>query len=158
MNSFLDPVEFSIASKGLRFANYIIDLILFLIFFVVLFISLELMGFEFLFYLDANPLVDRLFTAVMYVLFMALQEIIFKGRSVGKFLTGTMVVMEDGSQPEAQNYFLRSLCRAIPFDALSFLGNKGWHDGIPKTRVVSKKEFEMNQSKFNAIDQIGVNS
>lgn len=154
-NSFLDPVEFSIASKGLRVANYFIDLILFLIIFVALFIVLELLGSSFLTYLELNPLIDRLFSAVLYIIFMSAQEILFNGRSLGKFLTGTKVVMTDGTSPEVQTLLIRNLCRIIPFDGLSFLGNVGWHDSIPKTRVVVKKEFEKSQTKFNSIDAIG---
>lgn len=158
MNNFLDPVEFSLASKGIRVANYFIDAIAFFILFVVLFLLFEVVGFEFLSYLELNPLIDRLISAVLYVLFMVLQEIIFKGRSIGKFLTGSVVVMEDGSQPDVQSYFIRNLCRIIPFDGLSFLGNRGWHDSISKTWVVNKKEFDQNQTKFNSIDQIGIDS
>lgn len=127
-NSFLDPVEFSIASKGLRVANYFIDLILFLIIFVALFIVLELLGSSFLTYLELNPLIDRLFSAVLYIIFMSAQEILFNGRSLGKFLTGTKVVMTDGTSPEVQTLLIRNLCRIIPFDGLSFLGNVGWQD------------------------------
>jgi len=34
----------------------------------------------------------------------------------------------------------RTLCRLIPFDALSFLFNDsvGWHDTLSKTRIVNK--------------------
>ncbi len=155
MNSFLDPVELSIAPKWLRVANYFIDLIVFLVLFAFLFIILELLGTTVLTYLELNPLIDRLISASLYIIFMGMQEILFKGRSVGKFLTGTKVVMMDGSHPEIQTFMIRNLCRIIPFDGLSFLGSVGWHDSIPKTRVVIKKEFEQNKTKFNSIDQIG---
>ena len=32
---------------------------------------------------------------------------------------------------------VRSLCRLIPFDAFSFLGEKGWHDSLSNTEVVN---------------------
>jgi len=66
-------------------------------------------------------------------------EVIF-GRTVGKFLTGTKVVAEDGMQASAGQIFGRTLCRFIPFEAFSFFGGAGrpvgWHDSISKTRVV----------------------
>ena len=158
MSSFLDPVDHSIATKWLRFANYLIDLIAMLILIIIIAVICELMGFSFVYYFEQNPLMDRVFSAAFYFLFMSFQEIVFNGRSLGKLITGTMVVMEDGSTPTSQNYLIRNLCRLIPFDAVSYLFSTGWHDSISKTRVVNKKEFDQNMQKFNAIDQIGEQS
>lgn len=52
-------------------------------------------------------------------------EILLKGKTIGKYITKTIVVMEDGSKPKASDIVLRSLCRLIPFDAFSFLGTEG---------------------------------
>lgn len=43
---------------------------------------------------NANRLVDQFVTMVLYATFMFAQEWIFKGRSIGKFITGTKVVNE----------------------------------------------------------------
>jgi uncharacterized RDD family membrane protein YckC len=61
------------------------------------------------------------------------------GRTVGKLLTGTKVVGEDGKPPELGLVVVRTLIRFVPFDALSFLGGNraGWHDRWSGTRVVS---------------------
>ena len=60
------------------------------------------------------------------------------GKTIGKYITRTRIVKEDGSQPSSINILGRSLCRYIPFEAFSFLGSegKGWHDSIPKIYVI----------------------
>jgi len=60
------------------------------------------------------------------------------GKSLGKMVTKTRVLMQDGSKPTLKAIIIRSLSRFIPFDAFSFFGNKpvGWHDSISKTVVV----------------------
>ncbi len=65
------------------------------------------------------------------------------GRTIGKFITGTRVVSATGGNPSFKQVLGRTFCRLIPFEALSFLGNKGfpigWHDSIPGTRVVKAR-------------------
>jgi uncharacterized RDD family membrane protein YckC len=62
----------------------------------------------------------------------------FTGRSMGKFFTKTKVVTEDGEKPDFGTIVVRSMCRYIPFNAISFLSSEeaGWHDRFSKTRVV----------------------
>lgn len=155
MNSFLNPVELSIAPKLLRFANYLIDVVAFLLFILIIMIVLLLFQVDVVTFFNQNPLFDRILTAIFYFAFMSFQELIFKGRSIGKFITGTIAVTEDGSQMEIGKILNRNICRLIPFDALSYFGNTGWHDSISKTRVVNKKEFDKLQLKKDSIDQIG---
>lgn len=78
-----------------------------------------------------------LFVAIC-IFYYSFSEGIF-GRSLGKFITGTIVVDENGQKPSFGTIFKRTLCRLIPFDALSFLGSRGWHDSISDTYVVNKK-------------------
>lgn len=155
MNTFLDPVEFSLASKGIRFANYLIDFVVLLAFVIIIFIFFEVIGASILDLSDINPFLDRILSALLYFLIMSFQEFFFKGRSVGKFITGTIAVTEDGKEMTLNTVLLRNISRIIPFEPLSFFGTLGWHDSISKTRVVNKKEFEQNSAKFNSIDQIG---
>lgn len=62
------------------------------------------------------------------------------GRTPGKFITGTKVVMEDGSEPRAGAIAIRTLVRFIPLEPLSYFqyGKEDvwWHDMWSKTRVV----------------------
>ncbi|WP_052143692.1 RDD family protein [Wocania ichthyoenteri] len=157
------------ATKGNRFANYIIDKI---IFYVLIFGLSFLIGvivysfftdttaFDKLLYDIENmgTLMDRLLTSIVFIIFYMIAEIILKGKTVGKYITKTLVVMEDGSKPKASDIVLRSLCRLIPFDAFSFLGaeGRGWHDSMSNTYVVDEKKFKAKKNAQNELDQIGV--
>lgn len=59
-------------------------------------------------------------------------------RTLGKLVTGTKVVREDGGEPTFNQILGRSLARLIPFEAFSFLGasGRGLHDTLPNTFVV----------------------
>lgn len=63
---------------------------------------------------------------------------LFFGRTLGKLVTGTRVVDENGEPPGAGRILGRTLCRFIPFEPFSFFAASasGWHDTISKTRVV----------------------
>ena len=70
------------------------------------------------------------------------------GRSLGKFITKTKVVIYDGSKPTFNEILVRSLCRLIPLEHFSFLGEdgNGWHDSISKTYVVDIAKFEAKKA------------
>ncbi|NLN33557.1 MAG: RDD family protein [Flavobacteriaceae bacterium] len=158
MNSFRDPVDHSLASKGLRFANFIIDYIFLLVLMFMFGVVLAILNMTSLLEVFDKPFIGNIVGIFIYFVFMLVQEAAFKGRSLGKLITGTQVVMEDGSEPTMNEYFVRSISRCVPFEAFSFFGTTGWHDSWSNTRVVIKKEFEENQLKFNSIEQIGSNS
>jgi len=75
---------------------------------------------------------------VVGLIYYAGSEILLR-RTPAKFLTGTIVVAADGGPPTTGQILGRTLCRFIPFEAFSFFGDPcvGWHDSIPKTRVVN---------------------
>jgi uncharacterized RDD family membrane protein YckC len=57
--------------------------------------------------------------------------------SLGKILMGTKVVTEDFEPPTLRHILIRTACRFVPFDTLSFVFDyTGWHDVWSKTRVV----------------------
>jgi uncharacterized RDD family membrane protein YckC len=131
------------ASSGQRFLNYIIDFIVFYIFILGLGLVLGLVfpaALEGL--AGINPLMDRLFTLVLYGLFMGSVEVITKGRSLGKLITKTKAVNEDGTTISTSTAFLRGFSRAVPFNQLSALGNPPhpWHDKWNKTYVIDIKD------------------
>ncbi|MGV0845289.1 RDD family protein [Empedobacter falsenii] len=150
------------ANKGLRFLNFIIDyvsiILLTMLFFGFIAIVIVIINPEsdIIYQLEnINPLIDRVITVFFYVLLIFLSEFLTKGRSLGKFITGTKVVMIDGSTPTTKDYFMRSICRIIPFDVLTFLGENGWHDKISNTTIVNKKAFEADLSQADNIESIG---
>lgn len=157
------------ASKGNRFANYIIDLIVFLAIGYGLFFLIIYLCYTFLddttpvdTFLDdlenINGLVDRLVTGTILALCYFTTETLLKGRSIGKFVTKTIVIKEDGSTPNTIDYLKRSFSRIIPFEAFSFLGaeGRGWHDTISKTYVVDIDKLKERMNTQNSLDQIGV--
>jgi type II secretory pathway pseudopilin PulG len=78
---------------------------------------------------------DTIISNVLYYLFF---ESLFQ-RTPGKFVTGTKVIMQDGTTPDFMHILGRSAARYIPFEALSFLFNDhpvGWHDYLSGTMVV----------------------
>ncbi|MFD1161081.1 MULTISPECIES: RDD family protein [Hwangdonia] len=157
------------ATKGNRFANYIVDLLaIILVFWIVVFGAFYLFysfatdttpADNLIFYMEnLNPLLDRLITAIVLAFVYFSIEMLTKGRSIGKYITKTKVVLADGTKPTASDYLKRSFSRMIPFEALSFLGSqsRGWHDTISKTFVVNIDKFEAKKKTFNELDQIGV--
>lgn len=91
--------------------------------------------------------------AIVYYLFF---EGLF-GRTIGKIVTGSIVVDENGLKPSFKIIFIRTLCRLIPFEALSFLSKSArfWHDSFSKTYVVEKKDLEQDMENFYSLDLIG---
>ncbi|HLW61896.1 MAG TPA: RDD family protein [Flavobacterium sp.] len=150
------------ADKGLRFVNLLIDLIFFFLFlFGVGFVAgllLYLINPYSTFFEDLgelNPFLDRIFTSILIVFYYFGMETLTKGRTIGKFITGTKVVTLEGELPTANIFLKRSLCRIIPFETFSFLGDNGWHDSIPKTTVVVKKHFDYEVEMQKNVAAIG---
>ena len=64
-------------------------------------------------------------------------------KTIGKFLTGAIVVDEYGEKPDFMTIMKRSLIRLIPFEPFSYLGqDRGWHDRWTDTYVIHRKELE----------------
>ena len=160
--------EFSItddlyASKGKRFLNYLIDVVviyvIILILFTVFAIIANLIGNEsFLFWLQNMTEIHGylVFFGVMITYYVFMESIF--SSTIGKFLTQTKVVLIDGTKPSSQKIIKRTFCRLIPFDGLSFLGTyaNGWHDSITGTFVVKKKLFQSRMELHNSFEEIGI--
>ncbi len=157
------------ATKGNRFANYIIDRIVFyalilglgfLAGVIVYSFFTDTTAFDAFLYDIENMsrLMDRLITGIIFCILYMIFEILLKGKTIGKYITKTLVVMEDGAKPKASDIILRSLCRLIPFEAFSFLGaeGRGWHDSMSNTYVVDEKKFKAKKNAQSELDQIGI--
>jgi uncharacterized RDD family membrane protein YckC len=150
------------ASVGQRFGNYLIDLIVQILIMIGLEIVLILICnyFEIYsvgeFFDNTNRVEDYLIGAIMILLYYIPIEII-TSRSVGKFITGTIIVLEDGTKPDAETIIKRTFCRLIPFDGLSFLGSdaRGWHDSMSYTYVVNKNDLDVRMKQHYEFDEIG---
>ncbi|TGD57690.1 RDD family protein [Flavobacterium humi] len=149
-----------LASRGQRFVNYTIDIIiqyiLYFILIIIVFIVNALLG--------STSMPDQWFSGFQgtffFLVFMTFYYTLFESyfsRSIAKYITKTMVVMEDGSKPDSSIILRRSLCRIIPFEAFSFLGYdaRGWHDSLSCTYVVKKEAFERSRALFDSFEEIG---
>lgn len=132
-------LTFDLANGGLRFANYIIDLIAIIILNLIWGFTIGLiLGILALSFIDKLLANERFFNFVIGILNTMIFYTIFEGlfgKTPGKLITKTKVVDENGKKPDIGTIMLRSLCRLIPFEAFSFLGSeaRGWHDTISKT-------------------------
>ncbi|MGN7864762.1 RDD family protein [Chryseobacterium sp. 22458] len=164
MRKYLVVVDRNRSSKGTRFANFIIDrFIITLIFFAAGFISsllYELANIDIFVNIirklsQVNRITDILITSLVYFIFTFCIEFLTKGRSIGKYITGTKVICIDGTEPTMKDYFIRNISRIVPFDALSFLGENGWHDSWSETRVVNLKKYIAETQAKSEIDDLG---
>lgn len=137
--NYVDPV-----SRGIRFVNYLIDQIT---------IGVIFNGIDYLLALSSNgkygddAIIQGDMSAVwfrlLYSLLVTLSyytvfETATNGRTLGKILTNTTAITQDGSPFTFKHALMRSLCRFIPFEPFSAFGYMPWHDSITKTVVVKK--------------------
>ncbi|MEO5787460.1 RDD family protein [Gelidibacter sp.] len=154
--------EEMLASKNKRFLNYLIDIITqYVIMFVLGFASVyigDYLGYYEMgqFFTELSTIEDLTISYLLLLLYyFTFESLTF--RSLGKYATNTKVIMQNGEEPTPKDILIRTLCRLIPFDGLSFLGvkGKGWHDSFSKTYVVDIAKFEAGQLLATEIDQIG---
>ena len=131
------------AGTGVRFANYLIDLVGFyvLVFVIGIVIALMQLNNEAYFEdetLSGSKLGDFVLSYALYMLYYAVFEGATKGRSLGKLVTGTAAVQEDGTPITWHQAFIRSLSRLVPFEPFSAFGGAPWHDSWAQTSVVKK--------------------
>ena len=129
-----------LASTGQRLGNMFLDLIFFLI---IRFVIEFMFGFIAPLLRVRDPIkgINEFLFGIIISFFYYVPQEALSGRTLGKMITGTKAVNEDGTKLTFGRALGRTLCRYIPFEALSFLGGKdgprGWHDRIPKTKVIS---------------------
>jgi len=128
------------ATVGQRFINYLIDIF---IFYLVIFVLGAVAG---LMLGDVEAEGETLFgmpVLIEYLLIYALLiglytflETATKGRSIGKIITKTRAIREDGSNVNFNDALKRSLIRCIPFEQFSAFGGRPWHDRWSNTKVI----------------------
>jgi uncharacterized RDD family membrane protein YckC len=87
-------------------------------------------------------LIDRIVSLFLFAIYMGTIEAITKGRSIGKYITGTKAVNNDGSLISISTAFKRGFSRAVPFEPFSALGSPSlpWHDKWTDTYVIDIKQ------------------
>ena len=142
-----------LASTGKRFANYIIDIVVFYLFLIIVAIIIAVISPGLLDFLDSEELgfklLDRLISLIIYGLFMGVIEGLTKGRSLGKLITGTKAVNQhDGSRITFGKAMMRGFCRMVPFNPFSGLSGYPWHDKWTDTYVIDIKQTGMSGKDF----------
>jgi len=153
-----------IASHSQRFLNWLIDMfmqviLLFIILvFVIAFAEANSNKAIQNYLMNMNTIGQYTLTSCIVLLYYNIFEIAF-ARTIGKFITQTIVVDENGNAPDHQTILVRSLCRLIPLYGISLLGMppRGWHDSISKTYVVNKKTLDQKKQLFYAMQQTANN-
>jgi uncharacterized RDD family membrane protein YckC len=119
----------------LRVANYFVDMFA---------ITLIIMLVDFLIGSDQRSTLSFI-TIMTYFGYYALTEFYFQ-RTIGKYLTNSLVINEYGERPDFKTVCLRTLTRIIPLDPYSFFwtnDHRLWHDTWTETFVVSNAEVSL---------------
>lgn len=138
-----DAEVFLPVSMEIRFLNYILDSIFYLI--LCVFVGFWIgffSGFLSVLFKIKEVNFDSIWFSVLAFLLYPLYYVFFEGiwqSTPGKWITKTKVTRIDGTKPRFLQILGRTFSRYIPFDNFSFLFNntpRGWHDRISKTLVV----------------------
>lgn len=145
--NILDDVDIALhqASGGKRFANWLIDRIVIYILWRIFFAAVGT-KMVVLMYRGGDTLTSiyiKLYLTILVLDLFLLTAIEYlgRGKTVGKLVTGTRAVNEDGTPITFKTALLRTLSRIVPFEPFSALGNPAfpWHDRWTKTYVVDEK-------------------
>ena len=146
--SYLTELEFNpvLAGGGQRLLNYIIDLVFYYLLVFLLFTIYYSTGGAINRSGSSSGALLNLFFLGLYIIYMFLLEMLLKGRTIGKIITGTRAVNKDGTEMEPGTIFRRTLCRLVPFEPFSGLGNicNPWHDKWTNTCVIDLKKSHLN--------------
>jgi len=131
-----------------EFVNYVIDLLSFYVFMYFFSYVLVVISYDIALLIygqsdDEFNIAGRLLLLLFYGMYMGFIEAIFGGRSLGKLITGTIAVNQDGTRINVQTALKRGLFRAVPFNVFSALGTPcyPWHDRWSKSYVVNAKDL-----------------
>ena len=142
--------QYTQANQGQRFLNFLIDNLLmryglsYLTGYAVGFIMAKLFPLFTLRLVYSNDKMDLLLLGYIlgifnYLFYYTICEKVFKGYTLGKLITGTRAIRDDGKELTFKDCLLRTLCRLIPFEPFSGLGDRPWHDSMTKTTVVKAR-------------------
>jgi len=130
---FVDDAH-KLAGKGRRFATFVVDYIGFVVFAILVGLVTGVMtGNRFIFLFEGlwSYLTGAILLSIYYLLFEGLWQ-----RTPGKLVAGTIVTDLQGRPPTGRALLKRTLARLVPFEALTFFGNNGFHDRASGTKVV----------------------
>ena len=147
------------ASAGKRFANYLIDIIIFsiILVFLIMFLGPVFPSIARLPDMQQASFLDQLMMKFVYGLYISIMETLLKGKTIGKYITETRAVDEEGYPVNNQTAFARGLIRIIPFEEisaltlafapLSLLSPYPWHDRWSKSIVIDERKSTLPAKK-----------
>jgi uncharacterized RDD family membrane protein YckC len=149
VNLLDDDLSLIQASSGKRFGNYIIDRALMYILWQVFAntIGRKLI----LLMVTADDNMTTIYIKI-YLIIVVLDlflwtaiEYLGQGKTLGKLITGTRAVNEDGTFITFKTALLRSLSRMVPFEPFSAFGDPSypWHDRWTRTYVIDDKQSRL---------------
>lgn len=146
-------IEYTPAGRGSRFLNFLIDNLFMR--FALSYVTGYIVGYILLYtapdFLVALAIEEEsghgwryyltlfLLSYFNYLVYYTFCEFGFKGYTLGKLITGTKAIREDGNPLTFKDALLRSLTRIVPFEAFSALGGSPWHDTWTKTVVIKAR-------------------
>ena len=153
LDLFQDHVEYKPANQGQRFLNLLID-VLFMRFvlslatgyvfgYILLGVAPDFLR-ELSYEIDGEKtwrywVSSMLLGYFNYLIYYTLCEKAFKGYTLGKLITGTRAIREDGQELTFKDALLRSLSRIVPFEIFSGFAQRPWHDSWTRTMVVKTR-------------------
>lgn len=158
----LDVDYTMLASRWQRLVNLIIDAIVYsiLLIFTGFFASILYYVFDYdgllIWVMELSPAAVSTFNITMLVLYYVLMEV-FTQRTLGKYISGTKVVLADGTKAGIGAILLRTACRYIPLEVFSVFGEAGrmWHDSIPNTYVIDVVKYNRAAAIKNELHELG---
>jgi len=135
-----------------RLLHFIVDNLIFLLIGYQLFSGI--MYLEFVnthFGLERGDHANQVYLLIIFPVFSFFYYYMFEkifSATPGKFLTQSRLVNSEGLAPANSNVLLRTLCRNIPFDGVSFLVNSSWHDNLSNTEVFKEKKSEFSGAYY----------
>ena len=140
---------YNYASTGQRFVNFLIDTVILcnvyaavagaLIAMVMVLMEIDAMSTAMFDDSATSTVLSYLVGALCIVLTYTLIEGATKGRTLGKLITKTEALREDGTAITFKDAWMRAWCRVVPFETFSGLSGYPWHDKWTKTIVVKKR-------------------
>ena len=143
-------IQYTQASQGQRFLNWLIDNLLmrFGLSQVTGYAAGYLLGILFPEYMMRIIYEQTTFDLLVigyslafinYLVYYTFCEKVFKGYTLGKLITGTRAIRDDGQELTFKDAILRTLSRLVPFEPFSAFGDRPWHDSWTKTSVVKSR-------------------
>lgn len=143
------PEEYVYATQGQRFVNWLVDNLLMR--FTLTYVTSIMLGILLgalapeilskLVYRDGGIswelfLLSYLIAIFNYLIYYTFCEKLFRGYTLGKLISGTRAIRQDGGELRFRDALLRSLVRLVPFEAFSGFNTLTWHDSWTDTMVV----------------------